>query len=152
MKSSTIIKLISLAIIGVFFGTTIGMFFIPMDMHHAMMDIDGKRDSFISLADDIQGHHMPHGDYRCCLEKPCIYCIIKTPGHGEKAKCDCLGDVVNGVHPCGECIGEIMEGHGNPFLANYFAKAIAEKVGMHHIGELRLIILDMYGIPIEDQL
>lgn len=59
---------------------------------------------------------------------------------------------MNGVHPCGECIGEILEGHGNPYLAEYFARAIAEKVGEQHIGTLREIISEKYGIAVEDQL
>ena len=37
---------------------------------------------------------------------------------------------MNGKHPCGECIGEIMEGKGNALIAEYFATAIAEEVGV----------------------
>jgi hypothetical protein len=98
-----------------------------VDMQHLSMD--EKRESFISLKNDVIGDLMPQSKYRCCLEKPCTYCIEKTPGHGAGATCDCLGDLVNGVHPCGECIGEILEGHGNPYLKEYFAPAIAEKTG-----------------------
>jgi hypothetical protein len=112
------------------------------DMQH--MSMDEKRNTFISLKQDIQGDLLPDGKYRCCLEKPCTYCIEKTPGHGDGATCDCLGDIVNGVHPCGECIGEIMEGHGNPYLKEYFAPAIAEKVGMEYLEELQNMIDDMY--------
>jgi hypothetical protein len=115
----------------------------------AFMDMDEKRDHFISMKNSIQEDLMPQHNYRCCLEKPCTYCIEKTPGHGEGAECDCLSDVVNGVHPCGECIGEILEGHGNPYLAEYFAKAIAEKTGQE--GALKKIIEEKYGIPVEEQ-
>ena len=100
--------------------------FIPRPM---TMSMEEKRQEFISMKASIQGEMLQQGKYRCCLEKPCTYCIEKTPGHGEGAECSCLEDVVNGVHPCGECIGEILEGHGNPYLKEYFAEAIAEKTG-----------------------
>ena len=90
-------------------------------------------------------------EYKCCLEKPCTYCIEKTPGHGEGASCNCLKDVVEGVHPCGECIGEILEGHGNPNLAKYFANAIAEKVGDGHMQTLKKIIEEKYDVALDEQ-
>tara|TARA_Y100000294_G_C8522459_1_gene323464 strand:- start:219 stop:662 length:444 start_codon:yes stop_codon:yes gene_type:complete len=132
-------------ILGVFFG----FFFIPMDMKHSMMSMDGMRDSFISLKESIQDENLHNHNYRCCLEKPCTYCIEKTPGHGEGSVCDCLSDLMNGVHPCGECIGEILEGHGNPYLAEYFARAIAEKTG--HLDAIKEIISEKYDISIEEQ-
>lgn len=116
------------------------------------MGVEEKRESFIELKESIQEDLMPHGKYRCCLEKPCVYCIEKTPGHAEGAICNCLEDVVTGVHPCGECIGEILEGHGNPHLAQYFATAIAEKVGMHHVDVIKQMISEKYDISIEEQL
>jgi hypothetical protein len=115
----------------------------------AFMDMDEKREHFISMKNSIQEDLMPQHKYRCCLEKPCTYCIEKTPGHGEGAVCDCLSDVVNGVHPCGECIGEILEGHGNPHLAEYFAKAIAEKTGEE--AAIKKIIKEKYELPVEEQ-
>jgi hypothetical protein len=121
---------------------------IPPMMHHS---IEKQREDFITLKKDILGDLMPHGDYRCCLEKPCTYCIEKTPGHGVGATCDCLKDVVEGVHPCGECIGEILEGHGNPFLADYFAASIAEEVGEEHLDTLQQIVKKKYGLAIEEQ-
>ena len=89
------------------------------------------------------------GMYKCCLEKPCTYCIEKTPGHGDGAACSCLEDIVNGQHPCGECIGEILEGHGNKYLAEYFAKAIAQETGNYDA--IREIISEKYDISIEKQ-
>ena len=133
-------------ILGVFFG----YFFIPMNARHSMMNMDQMRDSFISLKTLIQKEDLQDHNYRCCLEKPCTYCIEKTPGHGKGSVCDCLSDIMNGVHPCGECIGEILEGNGNPLLAEYFAKAIAEKTG--HIDAVKEIISEKYGMPIEKQL
>ena len=122
-----------------------GFFVSDMDMHD-------DREDYILLKGNIITSLIPEGGYRCCLNKPCAYCIEKTPGHGEGATCDCLSDVVNGVHPCGECIGEIMEGHGNRFLSKYFAKAIAEEVGEQHIDTLRQIMFEKYEIPIEEQI
>lgn len=114
--------------------------------------VEKKRDSFLSLKSSIQENMRTNHHYRCCLEKPCIYCIEKTPGHGEGAACDCLGDLVQGKHPCGECIGEILEGHGNPLLAEYFAEALAEEVGFEYKEMLQKIIEDKYGLPIEEQI
>ena len=147
MKMKNIKTLFILGILIVFF---FGGFYIPNDMDH--IDMEDQRDNFIQEKGNIISSLIVKGKYRCCLEKPCTYCIEKTPGHGEGATCDCLSDIVNGVHPCGECIGEIMEGHGNKFLSNYFARAIAEEVGEQHIDTLRQIIFEKYEIPIEDQL
>ena len=115
------------------------------------MDMDEKRTSFISLKEDIQHNMKSQHQYRCCLEKPCTYCIEKTPKHGEEAACDCLSDIVDGIHPCWECIGEIIEGHGNPYLAEYFATAIAEEVGEQHLATLKQIISEKYDISVEEQ-
>ncbi len=91
-----------------------------------------------------------NGDYACCLEKPCTYCIEKSPKHGEGATCTCLEDIMNGVHPCGECIGEILEGHGNLFIAKYFATAIAEETGEEEA--IQRIIKEKYGVPVGEQI
>jgi hypothetical protein len=114
------------------------------------MSLEQHRHNFIEHKNHIIGDLLPQGKYRCCLEKPCTYCIEKTPGHGKGATCDCLKDVINGVHPCGECIGEILEGHGNQYLADKFATAIAEKTGEKEA--IQRIIEDKYGVPAEDQL
>jgi hypothetical protein len=116
-----------------------------------MKNMENVRSDFISLKNSIQQQMKMQHNYRCCLEKPCTYCIEKTPGHGEGAACDCLSDLVNGVHPCGECIGEILEGHGNPYLAEYFATAIAEEIGEQHLNTLKQIISEKYEISIEEQ-
>lgn len=132
-------------------GILLGTFGIAPAMPDNEMDMEHKRESFISLKEDIQEEMRMQHNYRCCLEKPCTYCIEKSPGHGEGAICNCLEDIVNGVHPCGECIGEILEGHGNPYLAKYFAVAIAEKVGEEHLDTLRQIIEQKYDVPVEEQ-
>ena len=116
---------------------------IPFNFHRNM-NMDKMREEFISMKQNIQGDLLPNGQYRCCLKKPCTYCIEKTPKHGEGAICDCLNDIVNGMNPCGECIGEILEGHGNPYLANYFPEALANKIGANHLDELKQIISEKY--------
>lgn len=122
-----------------------------MDEMQSHMSTDEKRETFISLKNSIQDDLRPQVKYRCCLENPCMTCIEKTPGHGEGASCDCMKDIMEGRHPCGECIGGILEGHGNPYLAEYFATAIAEKVGEEHLPTLRKIISEKYSIAVEKQ-
>jgi len=107
--------------------------------------IEQQREDFILQKQKIQGEMLSHGDYACCLEKPCTYCIEKSPGHGEGAACHCLEDIVNGKHPCGECIGEILEGHGNPYLVEYFPEAIAEEIGEEYKNILIEIMEEKYG-------
>lgn len=114
-------------------------------------NIDEKTAQFISEKNAIIAEMQEQGKYTCCLEKPCTYCIEKTPGHGEGASCSCADDILAGEHPCGECIGEILEGHGEPVLAPYFAKAISHKVGEQHLDHLKGIIADMYDISVEEQ-
>lgn len=141
-----IIAILVLLLIG-----TIALSTVFSDKAFANKDMNEKRAEFISEKNTIQGVLLSEGKYKCCLEKPCTYCIEKTPGHGEGASCTCLEDVVNGKHPCGECIGEIMEGHGNPYLSKYFARAIAEEMGKGHLPSLKQMMLEKYGTPVEEQ-
>ena len=115
--------------------------------------IDEQRTAWIDIADSIRGKLASEGKYNCCLEEPCWYCIQKTPGHGEGAECRCLQDIMNGEHPCGECIGEILEGHGlkDKEIVKLYAKAIAHKVGAQHTDHLKTIIASMYNITVEEQ-
>jgi len=85
------------------------------------------------------------GKYKCCLNKPCSYCL-------KEGECECLDSIMNGKHPCGECIGEILEGEGNPLLAEYFASALAEEIGEKYKPVLKQIIADKYDMPTEKQL
>ena len=105
------------------------------------MDMDMK--SMNSLKSNLVAEKMSQGDYKCCLENPCTYCLIK------EGSCDCLAEVMAGEHPCGECIGEILEGNGNHFLAEYFARAIADETGEHDA--LKRIIAEKYNVSIEIQ-
>jgi len=142
-------------VIVLIFGLVAGYFFSPYsfirthDFHD--MHREDQREVFIAHRDHMVGHMIEDKEYKCCLEKPCTYCIEKTPGHGEGATCNCLKDVVEGKHPCGECIGEILEGHGNPLLASYFASAIAEEVGEQHVDTLKAIISEKYQYAYEKQ-
>lgn len=112
--------------------------FIPFP--HSM---EKKRADFVSLNEDIKKDLLSKGKYKCCIEKLCTYCLVK------EGECNCLEDLVNGKHPCGECIGEILEGHGNSYLAEYFAVAIAEKTG--ELEAIKRIISEKYGISIGEQ-
>ncbi len=134
-------------ILGILAVAVLVIYLIPWN---ANQDMEKEREKFLDLKYEIQKSLLVQGKYSCCLEKPCTYCIEKTPGHGEGAICNCLEDVVNGVHPCGECIGEILEGHGNPYLAEYFAEAIAEETGEKEA--IQKIIEEKYGLPVEDQI
>lgn len=130
-------------------GGFIGYFVKPSQSgdHLAMMknqSVAEQREDWMAMADNIRGKLAMEGKYDCCLEEPCWYCIQKTPGHGEGAECTCRQDILAGLHPCGECIGEILEGHGLAELKPYYAKAIAHKVGAKHEGHLQQIIDDMY--------
>jgi hypothetical protein len=118
--------------------------------HHGSME--RQRAHFLEYRQKMVSKMIIDKNYACCLTNPCTYCIEKTPEHGEGATCNCLADVVNGRHPCGECIGEILEGHGNHFLAKFFARAIAEEVGNQYYTPLTGIIEDKYGKPAEEQL
>ncbi len=118
------------------------------------MDIsmDDHRENFVAMKGEMVREMISRGDYACCLETPCTYCIEKSPKHGEGATCTCLEDIMNGVHPCGECIGEIMEGHGNKFLSKYFARSLAEEMGEQHHDSLKQMMSEKYEVSIEEQL
>lgn len=118
----------------------------------AIADKKTKREEFIALRDAIKAEQLGKGQYNCCLEEPCMYCIVKTPEHGEGAACTCAQDVVTGHHPCGECMGEILEGEGAPELAPYFALALADEIGEQYLDTLKQIISDKYDIPVEEQI
>lgn len=162
-KSFSIVALTLALVIGISIGQFgLARYWMPPHEHdvqhmHEMMDGESKgevvmehhdmseqRLAFVDQKQRIQNKLLHDGKYSCCLEKPCTYCIEKTPGHGEGATCSCLDDIMNGRHPCGECIGEILEGHGNKYLKDYFAPAIAEEVGMEHLETVQKIIDEKY--------
>lgn len=130
-------------------GVAIGYFISSAPSEDPLSEIKAKsiaeqREDWIDVADNIRNKLAMEGKYSCCLKKPCWYCIQKTPGHGEGAECTCLQDVLEGRNPCGECIGEIMEGHGLDELKPYYDESIGYKVGTENQGCLQKIIDDMY--------
>ena len=138
-KSSLILGLALVLIAGMFIG-----YFIkpsaPSEDHLAMikkMGVAKEREAWMEIADNIRAKLAMEGKYDCCLIKPCSYCI-------EEGECTCRQDILNGEHPCGECIGEILEGQGLAELKPYYAKAIAHKVGAEHESHLQEIIDDIY--------
>lgn len=120
----------------------IGYWFNPFLQIKSMED---HREDFIDHKEMMIKEMMMGGNYKCCLEKPCVYCIEKTPGHGMGASCDCLSDVVNGKHPCGECMGEILEGHGNKYLKEYFPEALTDELGEEYLEMIKEIINKKYN-------
>ncbi len=106
------------------------------------------------VAEEHEGirHLLAEGRYKCCMKEPCFRCFSKSANHDKDLVCDCLVDVYNGKHPCGECIGEILEGEGNPLMAEYFATAIAEKFGVQHLVTLKQIITEKYDMSINRQI
>lgn len=147
-KKNLILGLALILIAGMSFGYFIKPL-APSEDHLAMIkdkSITEQREDWMAIADNIRAELAKQGKYDCCLVKPCWYCIQKTPGHGEGAECTCRQDILAGLHPCGECIGEILEGHGLVELKSYYAKAIAHKVGVEHEGHLQEIINDMYSV------
>ncbi len=95
---------------------------------------------------------LTEGRYKCCLSKPCSYCFSDPEKQDKELVCDCLEDIMNGKYPCSECIGEILEGNGNPLISEYFATAISEKLGNNYLPDLKQIIADKYDMPIYKQL
>jgi len=106
----------------------------------------------ISEQDDAIKNLIAEGRYKCCLEDPCSYCFSDPEHQDRELVCDCLVDIMNGKAPCGECIGEILEGKGNSLISEYFATAIAEEVGYGELPALKKIIADKYGISVEEQI
>lgn len=95
---------------------------------------------------------LAEGRYKCCMKEPCFRCFSKSGNLEKELVCDCLVDVMNGKHPCGECIGEILEGEGNPLIAEYFATAITEKFGEQHLETVKQIIAEKYDMLVDKQI
>jgi len=136
-KKDYLIILLAIVIVLGFFGLTwqqTNMLSMHGDHEHMSMDIE-----------EMKGQLILEGEYRCCIEDPCNYCLLNW------GTCDCLDEVVNGEGPCGECIGEILEGEGNRFLAPYFAMSLADEIGVEYFPELKRMISKHYDINIDDQ-
>ena len=92
------------------------------------------------------------GRYKCCLENPCSYCFTDTEHQDREMVCDCLVDIIDGKAPCGECLGEILEGEGNELLAEYFAQSVADELGQDALPLLKDYMEETYGIAVSAQL
>lgn len=152
-KKLTFLSMITLLVItGVILGT-MAMTPANMTMSHSSEkhSMEHNMEIVTETQDGIK-HLLAEGRYKCCLEKPCSYCFSDPDHQKEELVCDCLVDIMNGEHPCGECIGEILEGHGNPLIAEYFATAIAEKVGEQHLDTLQKIVAEKYSMPANKQI
>jgi hypothetical protein len=126
-------------------------------MLNSQMSHNSNMDGLVYDIEETQNYvittNRDAGNYSCCLENSCTYCINKSSDkHGVGSTCSCLDDIMNGRHPCGECIGEILEGHGNKYLSKYFASAIADEVGIKYLPTLKEIINDKYEVSVSDQL
>ncbi len=137
-------------------GAAGGAFFLMprmnMEMDHGERSAGAaKNKQIIAESRDGIKDLLAQGRYKCCLEKPCVYCFSNPEKQDKDLVCDCLEDIMNGKHPCGECIGEILEGGGNPLISEYFASAIAEEVGKEYTQTLKQIIAEKYDMPVEKQ-
>jgi len=124
----------------------------PSINHSAIKDSSEYNKEIIAEKDESVKNLLAEGRYKCCLENPCSYCFSDVEHQDRELVCDCLVDIMNGNHPCGECIGEILEGNGNPLISEYFATAIAEKIGDNYLLPLKQIIADKYDMPVGKQL
>ncbi len=84
------------------------------------------------------------GKYRCCLEKPCRYCFYKNNPDENGRLCNCLDEVVAGEAPCGECLGEILEGEGNHLLKEYFPNSLADELGKENLPFIKRLLQKKY--------
>ncbi len=154
MKKSIVLGIMALFLIGgimvinntALFATTSGM------KHSSVKYSKEYNKEIISEKNESIKNLLTEGRYKCCLTKPCSYCFSDPDHQDKELVCDCIKDIMEGKHPCGECIGEILEGNGNPLISEYFATAIAEKVGENHLVVLKQIIADKYDMPIDKQL
>ncbi len=91
---------------------------------------------------------MGESGYGCCTQIACVFCLTDSE---HKGVCDCFEEVVNGESPCAECVGNILQGNGNKYLAKSFAKAISEKMGDEYLLPLKDIIAQKYNVPVNEQ-
>lgn len=139
-KSSLITGLALVLIAGMAFGYVVKPSAPSEDYVSAIksLNTDEQRASWIAVGDNLKAQLAMAGQYDCCIANPCNYCLY------DEGQCACRQSILAGEHPCGECIGEILEGNGMTELKPYFAKAIAHKVGAQHEEHLQRIIDDMY--------
>lgn len=122
--------------------------FVYMDISYALKDTASKQHYIIEKQEELKLSLIEQGRYKCCLEKPCSYCLEHTE---KQLVCDCLEDVMEGKAPCGECIGEILEGEGNHLIKEYFAASLAEELGEESREVLDAIVEEKYSKEYEEE-
>lgn len=118
--------------------------FLPAKAAVSLKDVEGKRVEWIEKADIIRNSVV----YACCMNNPCWYCIKKTPKHGSGATCHCRMELMMGKEICGECLGEWIEGHGNPFFWNAFREVypdLAKLISKKYEGKIGYSMMGMGG-------
>ncbi len=105
----------TILVLGLVLGLLIVSYALPRAGSKA---IEQQRREWMGKADVIRNSTR----YVCCLEELCWYCIKKSPRHGLGASCKCGVELMWGEEICGECLGEWIEGHGNPFFLNPFSE------------------------------
>jgi len=153
-KKNVILGIIALFLIGgAMIVNNTALFVSTSEMKHSAVKHSAEYNKeIISEKDAGIKNLLTEGRYKCCLIKPCSYCFSDPDHQDKELVCDCIKDIMDGKHPCGECIGEILEGNGNPLISEYFATSIAEEVGEDHLVMLKQIIADKYDMPIDEQL
>lgn len=116
--------------------------FIATDASYQLKTTKEKQAYILEKQEQLKRELIKQGRYKCCIKNPCTYCLEHLD---EEVVCDCLDDIVNGKPPCGECIGEILEGEGNPLVKEYFAKSITKEVGEQHSETMKNIIKEKYS-------
>ncbi len=151
-KRITSLSTISLFTIGSIIGGTVSFIATTQINHDA--EIGSSQYNKEVTAEKNKGIKklLAEGRYKCCITNPCSYCFSDPDHQNENLVCGCLESIMNGEHPCGECIGEILEGNGNPLISEYFATAIAEELGEEYLSTLKQIIADKYDMPVDRQL
>ena len=117
-----------------------------MAIEHFYKNMEDARVVVASQQKNIIKNLIKEGKYRCCINNPCSYCFLKSTGSEDGTVCDCLDEIVNGEHPCGECIGEILEGNGNKYLSEYFTDAIVDELGSEYYDTVKSIIESKYSV------
>lgn len=110
------------------------------------LNVEEKREEWMEKADVIRSSVM----YACCMNDPCWYCIKKDPKHGLGASCQCRMELMMGGEICGECLGEWIEGHGNPFFWGAFKEVypdFAILISKKYEGKIGNPMMGMGGCP-----
>ncbi len=105
----------------------------------------------VKFTDNMKHRFIADGRYKCCLVNPCTECLLDAVHLNKELKCDCLLEVMEGEAPCGECVGEILKGEGNPLVAEYYANALYREIGISK-EELKRIIAGKYNLPASEQI